>query len=226
MPDELQAFAALSSEASFDRVVFDGGEFGHEGEVAVGSDEEMDFLGIPGLLEPDQVRDLLKHRQTERMKEQKRESRRTPREPSAHERLAGLRKELNSLVAAWHHRSGNPHGVIHAELRRTCGGPPAAVATADELTERIDTLREWAARRRPLARPHWRVAVRASEAVDRAAGSGADGALRAQSDEAPCLNQTATRTASGAPMQRAGIRTLVRFGQGSGRRRAPGSRGS
>ena len=52
------------------------------------------------------------------------------------------------MVAAWHHRSGNPHGVIHAELRRTCGGPPAAVATADELTQRIDTLREWAARRR------------------------------------------------------------------------------
>jgi len=148
MPEELQAFVALSSEASFDRVVFDGGEFGHEGEVAIGSDEEMDFLGIPGLLEPEQVRDLLKHRQSERMKEQKRELRRTPRQPSAHELRAELRKELNTLVAAWHHRSGNPHGVIHSELRRTCGGPPAAVATADELSQRIDTLREWAARRR------------------------------------------------------------------------------
>jgi hypothetical protein len=109
----------------------------------------MDFLGIPGLLEPDQVRDLLRHRQSERMKEQRRESRRTPREPSAHQRLAELRKELNTLVAAWHHRSGNPHGVIHAELRRTCGGPPSAVATADELTARIATLRDWASRRRP-----------------------------------------------------------------------------
>jgi superfamily II DNA or RNA helicase len=148
MPDELLAFAALSSQASFDRVVYDGGEFGHEGEVAVGSDEEMDFLGIPGLLEPDQVRHLLKHRQSERIKEQRRESRRTRLEPSAHERLAGLRKELNTLVAAWHHRSGNPHGMIHAELRRVCGGPPAAVATADELSHRIDTLRAWAARLR------------------------------------------------------------------------------
>ena len=53
-------------EARFDRVLFDGGEFGHEGEVHVGSEEEMDFLGIPGLLEPDQVRDLLRHqRQSE-----------------------------------------------------------------------------------------------------------------------------------------------------------------
>ena len=58
-------------EARFDRVLYDGGEFGHAGEVHVGSEEEMDFLGIPGLLEPDQVRDLLRHRQSER-------ARRTP----------------------------------------------------------------------------------------------------------------------------------------------------
>ena len=53
-------FEALGSEARFDRVLYDGGEFGHEGEVHVGSEEEMDFLGIPGLLEPDQVRELLR----------------------------------------------------------------------------------------------------------------------------------------------------------------------
>ncbi len=146
--DEEQAsFAALSSEASFDRVLFDGGEFGHEGHVAVGSDEEMDFLGIPGLLEPDQVRDLLAHRQSARMKESRRSDRTAPRELSAHQRLAALRKELNGMVAAWHHRSGSPHGMIHAELRRTCGGPPAAVASGDELQARIDTLRGWASRR-------------------------------------------------------------------------------
>ena len=53
------SFEAMGSEARFDRVLYDGGEFGHEGEVHVGSEEEMDFLGIPGLLEADQVRDLL-----------------------------------------------------------------------------------------------------------------------------------------------------------------------
>ena len=45
-------FEALGSEARFDHVLFDGATFGHEGDVHVGSDEEMDFLGIPGLLEP------------------------------------------------------------------------------------------------------------------------------------------------------------------------------
>ena len=65
--DELEGtWEALGSQARFDRVVFDGGEFGHAGEVHVGSDEEMDFLGIPGLLEPEQMRELLHHRQRSR----------------------------------------------------------------------------------------------------------------------------------------------------------------
>ena len=149
--EALLPFQAIGSQATFDRVLYDGGEFGHSGEVAVGSEEEMDFLGIPGLLEPDQVRDLLHHRQSERARQQ----RRTPaggKEPgvvqiSTHEHLATLRRELNGLVAAWNHRTGQPHGVTHAALRRECGGPAAAVATAEQLSERIDTVRQWAARR-------------------------------------------------------------------------------
>ena len=66
--EELGTFEAMGSEARFDRVLYDGGEFGHEGEVHVGSDEEMDFLGIPGLLEADQVRDLL-HSAAERARQ-------------------------------------------------------------------------------------------------------------------------------------------------------------
>ena len=58
-------FEALNSEARFDHVLFDGSAFGHEGEVHAGSDEEMDFLGIPGLLEPGQMRELLQQRQAE-----------------------------------------------------------------------------------------------------------------------------------------------------------------
>jgi superfamily II DNA or RNA helicase len=145
--EELGSFEAMGSEARFDRVLYDGGEFGHEGEVHVGSEEEMDFLGIPGLLEPDQVRDLLRHRQSERA------ARRTTareveaeREVTTHEQLAVMRRELNSLVAAWHHRTGQPHGVTHAALRKECGGPPAAVASAEMLRKRIDRLREWASR--------------------------------------------------------------------------------
>jgi superfamily II DNA or RNA helicase len=146
------SFEALGSEARFDRVLFDGGEFGHAGEVHVGSEEEMDFLGIPGLLEPDQMRELLHHRQSERAKKQKAHSAASPapdtvREVSTHEQLAVLRRELNGLVAAWHHRTGQPHGVTHAALRKQCGGPAAAVATAEQLHARIDQIRDWAARK-------------------------------------------------------------------------------
>jgi superfamily II DNA or RNA helicase len=144
--EELE-FEALEAEATFDRVLFDGGEFGTQ--AAVGSAEEADFLGLPGLLEPDQVATLLRQRQTEQVASR---SRRTARaaEPAfaAHKALPALRKELNGLVGAWHHRTGLPHGAIHAELRQVCGGPPAAQATAEQLQARIDKIRAWAVRRR------------------------------------------------------------------------------
>ncbi len=145
--ETLVPFEALGSQATFDRVLYDGAEFGHAGEVHVGSEEEMDFLGIPGLLEADQVRDLLRSRQSERA------ARRAPvvekpREVATHEQLAVMRRELNGLVAAWYHRTGQPHGVTHAALRKECGGPAAAAATADQLTKRIDLVRDWASGRR------------------------------------------------------------------------------
>ncbi|QCX26841.1 DEAD/DEAH box helicase [Nocardioides jishulii] len=148
------AFEALDSNATFDRVLYDGGEFGHAGEVHVGSEEEMDFLGIPGLLEPDQVRDLLHSRQSERAQKQKKDMASKAREAiratqdaeklTQHEQLSVLRRELNGLVAAWYHRTGQAHGITHSTLRKQCGGPAAAVATAEQLTERIEKIREWA----------------------------------------------------------------------------------
>jgi hypothetical protein len=57
--------------------------------------------------------------------------------------IGELRRELNRLVAANNHRTGRPHGMIHAELRRTCGGPPSGQATTAQLQARIDTLRKW-----------------------------------------------------------------------------------
>ena len=64
----------------------------------------------PGLLEPDQVRELL-HSAAERARPQA-EGRRRPSADTVaagartHEQLGVLRRELNGLVAAWHHRTG------------------------------------------------------------------------------------------------------------------------
>jgi hypothetical protein len=106
----------------------------------------MDFLGIPGLLEPDQVRELLHHRQRSRRTAAAAHDPAPERELSTHEQLAVLRRELNGLVAAWHHRTGQAHGVTHAALRKELGGPAAAIANAEQLHARINRLREWAAR--------------------------------------------------------------------------------
>jgi hypothetical protein len=143
------AFQALNASAHFDRVLYDGGEFGTA--AAAGSPEEEDFLGLPGLLEPDQVRTLLSKRQQSQLaKPAKPKPGASPATaapgapPVSRQALAARRKELNGLVGAWSHRTGQPHGVIHAELRRACGGPPLPQATADQIQARIDTIRRWA----------------------------------------------------------------------------------
>ena len=106
--------------------------------------ETASTLGIPGLLEPDQVKDLLRRHQDS----QSRGTVRRPpaSDPTAGERLKELRRELNGLVAAWHHRTGQPHGVTHSALRKELGGPAAAIANAEQLHARISRIREWASR--------------------------------------------------------------------------------
>ena len=200
----------LHASAHFDRVLYDGGEFGTA--TAPGSPEEEDFLGLPGLLEPEQVAHLLRQRQAEQLRTRSRGGGDGGRSaapgtggpgdlggsggpggfgvpaaagarvagfgpgPGGHpaapagraaapastpapgagdaapavsrETLAALRKELNGLVGAWNHRTGQPHGVIHADLRKACGGPPLPQATADQIQARIDMLRRWATSRR------------------------------------------------------------------------------
>jgi hypothetical protein len=64
------------------------------------------------------------------------------------EQLAALRKELNGLVGAWSHRTGQPHGVIHNELRSACGGPALPQASAEQIKARIERIRQWALSRR------------------------------------------------------------------------------
>jgi superfamily II DNA or RNA helicase len=146
--EEEKAFTSLGASAELDQVIYDGNSFGTA--VFSGSDEEQEYLGLPGLLEPDQVRALLRKRQEEQISDEKRRKPKAdaappppPRAASVSERLGALRKELNALVGMYHHRTKKPHGAIHNELRRVCGGPPTAMATMEQLEERIVTLRSW-----------------------------------------------------------------------------------
>ncbi|MBG6223564.1 superfamily II DNA or RNA helicase [Arthrobacter sp. CAN_A2] len=139
-----QKFEALESQASFDRVLFDGGEFGTGGEM--GSEDEQDFLGIPGLLDADQVGQLLRQRQQEQQVRRKSRPAAAPAdEPLVvdHRQLTELRGQLAKNVSAWAARTGMPHGQVHAELRRQCGGPAVAQANEDQLQRRLQKLQDW-----------------------------------------------------------------------------------
>ena len=149
---EQGTFEALDSQASFDHVLFDGGQFGAGAEV--GSEEESDYIGIPGLLEPEQVSALLRQRQAKHVDARRKRSAAAGQTPAqetsiaVHRQVAVLRKELNSLVAAWARRTGAPHGAVHADLRRRCGGDEVARASAEQIQARIDILRGWFVTRR------------------------------------------------------------------------------
>jgi len=140
------SYQALGSDAHFDRAVFDGSEFGGYAEVE--SEEELDFLGLPGVLEPHEVRRVLQQRQARQARRSAQRQgiiehapERAEHPEALHRTLGEQRKLLNSLVGMYARVSGEPHGSIHTELRRVCGGPPVAQASVTQLQHRIELLR-------------------------------------------------------------------------------------
>ncbi len=138
-------FQALESAAVFDHVLFDARQYGLTADPA--SADEADYLGLPGLLEPDQVASLLQERQRRQLRRQARRDRqeRVPDTVSLYRALETRRKELNSLVAQLARVRGIPHSHVHAGLRREAGGPPLAQATTDQVEARIALARQWLA---------------------------------------------------------------------------------
>ena len=144
--DLLNQYEALGADAEFDGVLFDGAAWGQGAQV--GSVEEQEYLGIPGLLDADQVTTLLRARQAEQVAAQKKsKSAAKMREANAgvsdHRVRAAKRKELSHLVSSWSRRSGEPHAMVHAQLRQRCGGPEIARATTEQIEARIALLRQW-----------------------------------------------------------------------------------
>jgi superfamily II DNA or RNA helicase len=135
----------LEAIAAFDHVLFDSRAYGLQADPA--SIEEAEYLGLPGLLEPDQVSVLLAERQRRQLARRDRQARRekVSDQASLFRALEGRRKELNSLVSQVARVRGVPHSHIHAGLRREAGGPPLAQATTDQVEARIKLVRRWLA---------------------------------------------------------------------------------
>jgi superfamily II DNA or RNA helicase len=137
------SFEALESEAEFDHVLFDAQQFGLNAEV--GSADEQEFLGLPGLLELDQVATLLRARQSAQKGPGRKKA-----DPAlaTHRVMRATRKELNSLVSAYARKTGAAHAVVHTDLRKSCGGPALDQANAAQVAQRIETIRRWFVGRR------------------------------------------------------------------------------
>ena len=133
----------LEATATFDHVLFDARAYGMHAEPS--TRDEADYLGLPGLLEPDQVAGVLADRQRRQITRTSRRDRRDPvaAQTSLHRALETRRKELNSLVAQVARVRGVPHSHVHASLRREAGGPPLAQATTEQVDARIAMARGW-----------------------------------------------------------------------------------
>jgi superfamily II DNA or RNA helicase len=138
-------FEALGAEAEFAHVLHGGRAVLADGPM---TDDDHDFLGLPGLLSPEQTAALLARRDREiRRRTAAHESEEQPPDDEAYQQVAALRRRLSAMVSAHSLATGRPHAALHGELRRRTGGPPSATATADQLEARIAALSRLAAGR-------------------------------------------------------------------------------
>ncbi len=139
--DGVSEFEALDADAEFAHILH-GGRALVAGDPSELSDEDAEFLGMPGLLTPEQTATLLAQRDAS--------ARRRAHSASGDDVATGelatwraaaeLRREVNRLVSVVAARVGQPHAQVHAQLRRAVPGPPSASAGAELLEQRRDHL--------------------------------------------------------------------------------------
>jgi superfamily II DNA or RNA helicase len=148
VPEEVlgTGFEALESDAEFAHVL-------HGGRAVLADDhhdisaDDADFLGLPGLLSPEQTAALLARRDRDIRRRAGAaiaavDDEPQPEELAGYQQVAALRRQLSAMVSAYALASGRPHGSIHAELRRRTGGPPTPMASVEQLQARITALQK------------------------------------------------------------------------------------
>lgn len=136
--DEFSEYEALESEAEFAHVLFGGKAY--DGKAL--TEEEKDYLGLPGLLSPHDMASLLQ----KRSEEQKRldiGQAEVPLEVDpriAQAAAAEARKNLNKLVSRYALSHNLPHAQVHSRARKAIPGPPSASADEATLLKRISWL--------------------------------------------------------------------------------------
>jgi hypothetical protein len=141
-PAEGETYELVDADASFAHLL-------HGGRAVVAApltEEDEDFLGLPGILSPEQTAALLARRDSAARRRASGTEATSPSSPSGEAAAwragAELRRELNRLVGLLAARTGTPHGQLHAQLRRAVPGPASAAAGVDVLEKRRDHVME------------------------------------------------------------------------------------
>ncbi|WP_328295018.1 DEAD/DEAH box helicase family protein [Kineococcus sp. NBC_00420] len=147
-PGGPQEYEALEAQAEFAHVLHGGKAL--TGDLPQVSVDEQDYLGLPGLLSPEQTAALLHQRDAEIRKRTA-----TPRhvedapptedaepeqEDATWHTAAVLRKEIHGLVGRVAAGRQMPHASVYSKLRAAVPGPPSASASVDVLRARRDHL--------------------------------------------------------------------------------------
>ena len=140
-------FTALAAEAQFAHLVHSGRAItpGQPGPPPPLDEADEEFLGLPGLLSPEETAALLARRDAELRRAKAPGTgagvpeRPSPRPDTEHDAL-DLRREVNRLVGQVAGRSGRSHQQVHVDLRKAVPGPPSAQAPVEVLLDRRDHL--------------------------------------------------------------------------------------
>jgi superfamily II DNA or RNA helicase len=140
-------FTALDAQAEFAHLLHDGRAIVPDAPGATeSSSEEEEFLGLPGLLTPEQTAQLLASRDNQTRKQATLTLDIAPAssdpEVTDWRDRQSLRKELNRLVSVLAARTKTSHGQIHARARKAVPGPPSASASPDIIAARCDYLEQ------------------------------------------------------------------------------------
>ncbi len=142
-----RSIEVLESQAEFAHVLHSGQAHTAPlvGIVGPVTEEDQDYLGLPGLLTPAQTAALLATRDSDlRRRVQAAANTNASAAPdaevSAWRAAAALRREVNQLVARVAARTGAAHAKVHSQLRREVPGPASAAAGPDVLQARRDHL--------------------------------------------------------------------------------------
>ncbi len=133
-----EGWTALDADAQFAHVLTSGRAITAQ---SLDLDEDSaDYLGLPGLLSPEDMATLLAARDAKLRRHIESVTDEAVVDPTTWRDTADIRKDIHRMVSVLAAKSGRPHGQVHAELRRVIPGPPTSVANYDTLVARHDHL--------------------------------------------------------------------------------------